>query len=56
MRRGASHGEIEGGTKFWRREFCVEKQERMRERERGRRTCEWVLKEERQHPCTYVGC
>jgi hypothetical protein len=34
MRPEASHGEIEGGTKFWRREFCVEKQERMRERER----------------------
>jgi hypothetical protein len=52
MRSGggvASEGEIEGGVKFWRKELCVEEQERMREGGRRRRTHEWVWKEKCQH-------
>jgi hypothetical protein len=45
----ASEGEIEGGVKFWRKELCVEEQERMREGGRRRRTHEWVWKEKCQH-------
>jgi hypothetical protein len=45
MRPVASEGEIEKGEKFWRREICVEVQERMRGGGRRRRTREQIWKE-----------
>jgi hypothetical protein len=43
---GASEGEIEGGAKFWKREPCVEEEERMREG--GRKTYKGLWKEGRR--------